>query len=105
VRDGQTLHLAVDGSGFAFEAASPWPQDATRSDPSRAHAPVAGTLARLAVAAGERVAAGQPLACVEAMKMELWLHAAAAGTVKALHRAAGSPVAAGDLIVELELDA
>jgi biotin carboxyl carrier protein len=49
------------------------------------------------------VAAGQPLASVEAMKMELWLHAAAAGTVRAVHAAAKDSVAAGALIVELDV--
>ena len=47
---------------------------------------------------------GQPLACVEAMKMEMWLPAAGAGTVKAVHRALKAAVAAGDLIIELDLD-
>ena len=36
--------------------------------------------------AGDAVVAGQPLVCVEAMKMEMWLHAAAAGTVQARAR-------------------
>ena len=74
------------------------------SGPSIQARPVAGVLARLRVAVGDRVEAGQPLACVEAMKMEMWLPAAAPGTVRALHRATGAPVAAGDLIIELELD-
>jgi geranyl-CoA carboxylase alpha subunit len=104
VRDGSALHLAIDGQAFVFSEPSPWPGRQTRSDPSRLCAPTAGTLVALKVSAGDRVAAGQPLACVEAMKMEMWLHAAGGGTVKAVHRAPSSAVAAGDLIVELELD-
>ncbi|WP_081467631.1 acetyl-CoA carboxylase biotin carboxyl carrier protein subunit [Rubrivivax benzoatilyticus] len=57
------------------------------------------------VAPGDRVEAGQRLACVEAMKMEMWLEAGAAGLVRAVHAAAKDPVAAGALLVELELDA
>ncbi len=45
---------------------------------------------------------GQPIACVEAMKMEMWLVAPAAATVAALHARAGDQVAAGALIAELE---
>ena len=75
----------------------------TALDPRRARAPVAGVVAQIAVAVGERVAPGQPLVCVEAMKMEIWLHAAAAGSVKAVHAAAKASVAAGALLVELEI--
>jgi geranyl-CoA carboxylase alpha subunit len=104
VCDGDALHLAIDGQAFVFREPSPWPGHARRSDPWRLCAPTAGTLVALKIGAGDRVAAGQPLACVEAMKMEMWLHAAGAGTVKAVHRALSSAVAAGDLIVELEPD-
>jgi geranyl-CoA carboxylase alpha subunit len=55
------------------------------------------------VAAGDVVAAGQPLVCVEAMKMEMWLNAAAAGTVRAVHVQARDSVASGAVLVELEL--
>jgi geranyl-CoA carboxylase alpha subunit len=57
----------------------------------------------VAVAVGDAVTEGQPLVCVEAMKMELWQHAAAAGTVAAVHVAARDSVAAGALLIELTL--
>ena len=103
VDDGDKLHLALDGAPFVFSEPSPYPAQARVDDPGRAHAPVAGIVARVAVAVGERVAAGQPLVCVEAMKMEMWLNAGAAGTVKALHAGVKDPVAAGALLVELEI--
>jgi len=56
------------------------------------------------VSVGDRVVAGQPLASIEAMKMEMWLHAAAAGTVAAVHVAPRDAVAAGTLLVELTTD-
>ncbi|MCC9645686.1 carbamoyl-phosphate synthase subunit L [Rubrivivax sp. JA1029] len=105
LRDGDTLHLVVDGDVFAFAEASPWPGTDTASDASCARAPVAGVVAQVLVAPGDRVEAGQRLACVEAMKMEMWLEAGAAGLVRAVHAAAKDPVAAGALLVELELDA
>ncbi len=104
VHDSATLHLAVDAAVFSFTEPSPYPAVAAETDPRRACAPVAGTVAQVLVAVGDAVVAGQPLVCVEAMKMELWLHAAAAGTVQALHTAAGKSVAAGALLVVLEID-
>ena len=103
VRDGALLHLSIDGAAFTFGEPSPCPTQGRSADPGRACAPVAGVVARLRVAVGDRVAAGQPLVCVEAMKMEMWLNAAAAGTVRAVHAGAGDTVAAGTLLVELEI--
>ncbi len=104
-RDGTTLQLAWDGAVFAFTEASTYPTNDTAQDPSRARAPVAGVVARVAVAVGDAVVAGQPLVCVEAMKMEMWLAAGAAGTVRALHVSPGAAVAAGAVLVELEIEA
>jgi len=104
VQDGATLHLALDAAVFSFTEPSPCPAATAGADPGRACAPVAGTVAQVLVAVGDAVVAGQPLVCVEAMKMELWLHAAAAGTVQALHASVGQPVAAGVLLVALEMD-
>ncbi len=100
--DGHALHLAIGGATFSFTEPSPYPGGAPAADPLRARAPVAGVVAQVAVAAGETVTVGQPLACVEAMKMEMWVHAARAGTVKAVHVKIKDAVAAGALLVELE---
>ena len=69
-----------------------------------ARAPVAGVVAQVAVEAGQRVVAGQPLVCVEAMKMEMWQNAAAAGVVRVVHVALRDTVASGAVLVELDLD-
>ena len=105
VLDGHTLHLALDGAVFSFDEPSAYPQTDSAADPSRARAPVAGVVAQVAVQPGDNVSSGQPLVCVEAMKMEMWLHAGAAGTVKAVHIKPKDTVAAGAVLVELELDA
>ncbi|BAL96629.1 acetyl/propionyl/methylcrotonyl-CoA carboxylase subunit alpha [Rubrivivax gelatinosus] len=102
-RDGATLHLALDGEVFVFSEPMAGARDVAE-DASRACAPVAGVVAQVLVAPGDRVETGQRLACVEAMKMEMWLQAGAAGVVRAVHAAAKDPVAAGALLVELELD-
>ena len=100
---GDELHLARDAHGFAFTEPSALPQIAATRDPRRALAPVAGVVAKVAVKEGEAVEAGQPLACIEAMKMEMWVSAAAAGRVVRVAASEGRQVAAGALLVELEI--
>ncbi|MBO9711471.1 acetyl/propionyl/methylcrotonyl-CoA carboxylase subunit alpha [Sphingomonas sp.] len=65
-------------------------------------APMPGLLTRLHVAPGDRVEAGQPLAVVEAMKMENILRAEKAATVKAAHFAPGDSLAVDAAILEFE---
>ncbi|MFM7504978.1 MAG: biotin/lipoyl-containing protein, partial [Rubrivivax sp.] len=102
--DGVTLRLAWEAAVFAFDEPSPWPTTAAAADPRELRAPVAGVVAQVAVQPGDRVAAGQPLMCVEAMKMEMWQSAAAAGTVAAVHVALRDTVAAGARLLTLEID-
>ena len=100
---GDVLHIARDGHAFVFGEPSPLPGSEVRSDPRRALAPVAGVVATLAVKEGDEVVAGQPLACIEAMKMEMWVTAAAAGRVVRVAVSEGKQVAAASLLVELEI--
>jgi acetyl/propionyl-CoA carboxylase alpha subunit len=65
-------------------------------------APMPGTVLRVAVRAGERVEARQPLVVLEAMKMETPVSSPFPATVKAVHVEAGDQVAGGSLLVELE---
>ncbi len=65
-------------------------------------APMPGLLTRIEVAEGEKVEAGQPLAVVEAMKMENILRAEKAGVVKAINFAAGDSLAVDAAILEFE---
>ena len=64
--------------------------------------PMPGLLVRLHVAEGDKVEPGQPLATVEAMKMENILRAQRAGTVGAVKAAEGDTLAADAVILELE---
>ena len=61
-----------------------------------------GLLTRLDVAEGDHVEAGQPLAVVEAMKMENILRAEKAGTVKAVGAKPGDSLAVDAVILEFE---
>jgi geranyl-CoA carboxylase alpha subunit len=103
IEDGEHLHLSIDGQVFVFVEPSPHPARDPAADAGRARAPVAGVVAQLAVAVGDAVTTGQPLVCVEAMKMEMWLHAAAAGTVRAVNVKLKDSVASGAVLVELEI--
>ena len=61
-----------------------------------------GLLTKLHVEPGAKVEAGQPLAVVEAMKMENILRAEKAGTVAELRAAEGDSLAVDQVILELE---
>jgi len=64
--------------------------------------PMPGLLTRLDVGEGDKVEAGQPLAVVEAMKMENILRAEKAGTVKAVNAKPGDSLAVDAVILEFE---
>jgi len=64
--------------------------------------PMPGLLVALHVGEGDKVEAGQPLAVVEAMKMENILRAEKAATVKKVNAKAGDSLAVDAIILELE---
>ena len=70
----------------------------------RLTAPMPGKVVAFLVAAGERVAQGQPLAVMEAMKMEHTIAAPADGVVAELLYAVGDQVGDGAELLKLELE-
>ncbi|MFN8558384.1 MAG: biotin/lipoyl-containing protein [Dehalococcoidia bacterium] len=106
--EGDTLRVA----GRGREATLRRPQPPSVSAASHARlagggprtltAPLAGVVVRVAVAAGDRVGAHQPLVVLEAMKMEHTIEAPVDGVVRAVHRAAGDRVQAGDPLIDLD---
>ena len=64
--------------------------------------PMPGLLVKLHVAEGEEVQPGQPLATVEAMKMENILRAEKQATVGKINAAEGASLAVDEVILELE---
>ncbi|MBP1849100.1 acetyl-CoA carboxylase biotin carboxylase subunit [Rhizobium halophytocola] len=64
--------------------------------------PMPGVITSLAVKAGDKVEAGQPLATVEAMKMENILRAEKRGIVKTVAVEPGQSLAVDELIMEFE---
>jgi acetyl-CoA carboxylase carboxyltransferase component len=67
--------------------------------------PFAGTVLRVAVEPGDRVAAGSVLVVVESMKMEHVVEAPAPGHVAAVPVSVGDTVQSGDVLVRLDEDA
>ncbi|MFC2968691.1 pyruvate carboxylase [Acidimangrovimonas pyrenivorans] len=74
---------------------------AQQGNPNHIGAPMPGVIATVAVAAGQKVAAGDLLLTIEAMKMETGIHAERDATVAAVHVTPGAQVDAKDLLVEL----
>ncbi len=64
--------------------------------------PMPGLITAIHVVAGEKVEAGQPLAIVEAMKMENILRAEKSGVVKLVNAQAGESLAVDAVILEME---
>ncbi len=64
--------------------------------------PMPGLITAVHVSVGDKVEAGQPLAIVEAMKMENILRAEKAGVVKAINASAGESLAVDAVILEME---
>ncbi len=74
---------------------------AAEGDPGHIGAPMPGSVASVAVSPGQKVAAGDLLLTIEAMKMETGIHADREATVKAVHVTPGAQIDAKDLLVEL----
>lgn len=70
-------------------------------DGSLVSAPFAASVWKVDVAAGDRVAKGQPLVSLEAMKMETVLAAPCDGVVLRVLPTAGSQVVSGEAVVVL----
>ncbi|MGI5487088.1 acetyl/propionyl/methylcrotonyl-CoA carboxylase subunit alpha [Microtetraspora malaysiensis] len=78
------------------------PEPARQVEPGSLLAPMPGTVLRVAVEPGDRVAAGQPVVVLEAMKMEHQIVSPGAGIVTALDAVAGRQVEAGAVLAVIE---
>ena len=89
---GATRITAIDRLAHAGE---------TQAEGGRLTAPMPGKVVSFAVKAGDKVSRGQPLAVMEAMKMEHTIAAPADGTVEELLFAPGEQVAEGDELLRM----
>ena len=94
----RALVLPVSVAPLAAHMIEKVPLDLSRF----AISPMPGLLVALHVSEGDEVQPGQPLATIEAMKMENVLRAEKAGTVKAVNAAQGASLALDQVIIEIE---
>ncbi len=102
VRDGATVHLSWEGIAHALALEREGARATHRHDPGALEAPMPGRVAAVKAAPGQRVARGDELLVVEAMKMENALRAPRDGVVRAVHVSVGDMVGPGRPLVELE---
>ena len=98
--NGQPRVIRVaDRSAKASSAAR---AKAEEGNPKQIGAPMPGVVASVVVTQGAKVAAGDMLLTIEAMKMETGIHAERDGVVKAIYVSPGAQIDAKDLLIELE---
>lgn len=107
-RRESSVHVWLDGHVYSLQlvesSARRAAGDALKAGPggNAITAPMPGTILKLLVAAGDSVAAHQPIVVMESMKMEMTLSAPGAGRVKDVLCAAGELVEVGKVLVKLE---
>ncbi|XP_047459554.1 propionyl-CoA carboxylase alpha chain, mitochondrial [Mugil cephalus] len=89
-------------SKLASELNSYMPEKVPEDTSSILRSPMPGTVVAVSVKPGDKVAEGQEICVIEAMKMQNSLTAAKAAKVKSVHCKPGETVGEGDLLVELE---
>jgi geranyl-CoA carboxylase alpha subunit len=103
-REEDRLYILHRGVTFAVRdltLAAPAAAAATGSD-GKVRAAMNGRVVAVLVKQGERVAAGQPVMTLEAMKMEHVHSAPIAGVISAIDVAEGEQVTTGKVVVEIE---
>jgi geranyl-CoA carboxylase alpha subunit len=105
-RDGDSLYLLYQGITLPVRdltLAPPATAALTGSD-GKVRAAMNGRVVAVLVQPGERVAAGQPVMTLEAMKMEHVHTAPIAGTISAIDVVEGEQVTTGKIVAEIEAD-
>ncbi|HVN63563.1 MAG TPA: biotin/lipoyl-containing protein [Candidatus Binataceae bacterium] len=101
-RRGDSILVAVGPAAFEFKPAAGAERRRSRGlAAADITAPMPGKVLKVMVKTGDRVTAGQPLAAIEAMKMETTLYAESAATVKRVMVKPGDPVDHGAVLIEL----
>jgi pyruvate carboxylase len=98
--NGQPREISV--RDMSLEPELPPRPKADAGDPRQVAAPMPGLVVTVAVQAGDKVARGQKLLTLEAMKMETTLYAEQAGRVAEVLVKPGTQVETGELLLRLE---
>ncbi len=108
VREGDVFHVSQAASGgeeWVLERQDPYDAGTREmAEQGRLATPIPGRIAQLLVQAGERVARGQVLAVLEAMKTEIRIAAPADGVVARVACAVGDTVEEGTEIIVVTAD-
>ena len=102
---GDTLSVLYEGARFDLTVVHPFDVDSFTGGEAGGDAvmaPMPGKVIKLNVMAGDKVAQGQDLGVLEAMKMEHTLTAPRDGVVATLAAKAGDQVAEGAILISLE---
>jgi 3-methylcrotonyl-CoA carboxylase alpha subunit len=103
-RDDQRVVVFTEGQAFEFALAARGTGASHGLHDGEIEAPMPGKVTAVEVSAGEKVAIGQRLLTLEAMKMEHALTAPFDGTVAELNAKVGTQVTEGQLLVKVEAD-
>ena len=98
------LHRGVTLSVRDLTLAAPAATAAASGGDGKVRAAMSGRVVAVLVKPGERVAAGQPVMTLEAMKMEHVHTAPISGTISAIDVAEGEQLTAGRIVVEIEAE-
>jgi geranyl-CoA carboxylase alpha subunit len=98
------LHRGVTLSVRDLTLAAPSAAAAATGGDGKVRAAMSGRVVAVLVKQGERVAAGQPVMTLEAMKMEHVHTAPIAGTISAIDVAEGEQLTTGKIVVEIEAE-
>ena len=102
-----TLWVHLDGETFSVDTLKRSGRGSGRAkggaaDPTQVTAPMPGKIVKLMVSKDSKVAVGQVLVVMEAMKMEYTLKAQIEGTVAEIRCDAGQQVGLGQVLVKLK---
>ena len=102
VRQGDAIHLFWRGAAYRLQELSEDAPSVHRHSAGALEAPMPGKVIAIRVEVGQKVAKGEEVLVVEAMKMENAVRAPRAGTVKAVAVKVGDRVSPGTVLAELE---
>jgi len=100
--DGQLLSVSIGAQGRSTRPQSTPQRGPVGDGPFSVVSPMPGRVVRLLVSQGDRVASGQGVVVVEAMKMENELRAGKDGVVREVRNTPGDAVDAGAVLVIVE---
>ena len=102
--DGPSVQVVLPDANVTLHREPRFPHAAPSDEPGAAIAPMPGSVVEVLVSEGDRVARGDGLLVVEAMKMEHRLEADVDGVVADVRVAAGTQVEADDVLVVVHPD-